>query len=48
MCLTIGGGREIQPHKNEVHLQQENVYHKGQADPDNQLPDKWSSTVLNF
>jgi len=29
-----------------VKLQQENVYPKVEADPDNQRPDKWSSTVL--
>ena len=26
-------------------LQQENVYPKGQADPDNHRPGKWNSTV---
>ena len=29
-------------------VQYENVYPKGQADPDNQHSDKWSYTVSNF
>jgi len=32
--------------KNVVQLEHENVPRKGQTDPDNQRPDKWSSTVF--
>ena len=44
MYLTTGG--ENWSHKNAVQLQKEYVYRKGQADPDNQRPDKRSSTVF--
>jgi hypothetical protein len=32
-------------HKKDVYLKDENVYPKGQDDPDNWRPDKWSFTV---
>jgi hypothetical protein len=44
MCLTTGG--KFKPQIDAVQLQYENVYPKGQADPDNQLPDKWNSIVF--
>jgi hypothetical protein len=43
MYLTTGG--KIKNKKGIVKLQSENVYPKGQSDPDNQRPDKWCSTV---
>jgi len=51
--LTTGGREEFKPQKKDVvQLQQENLYPKGQADPDNwlsgnQRPDNWSYTSYN-
>ena len=40
-------GEKFKPLKIDVvQLQKENVHRKGQADPDNERLDKWSSTVL--
>ena len=46
MYLTTGA--TFKPQKYVIQLQYENVDHPPppQADPDNQGPDKWSSTVL--
>jgi hypothetical protein len=41
MYLTKGG--KFMPQKYAVQLEQENVCPKGQADPDNESPDKWSA-----
>jgi len=35
-------------YKDVVQLQPQNFYPKGQVDPDNQRPDKWNSTVVQF
>jgi hypothetical protein len=46
MYLTFRG--KIKPRIGIAQLQEENVYPKGQGDPDNQLPDKWSSTYIEI
>jgi len=38
-------GKNLSHKKGVVKLQNENIYPKGRADPDNQLSDRWSSTV---
>jgi len=49
MYLTVGwGGGKFKPSKGVVQLEYESMYRKGQADPDNQRPDKWSSTAFFF
>jgi len=46
--MYLTNGRKIKAIKIYISLMQyENVYPKGQADPDNRCPDKWSSTVLH-
>jgi hypothetical protein len=45
MYLTVG--EKCKPLKYVVQLEYENVYRKGQADPDNQRTDKWNSTVFS-
>jgi hypothetical protein len=39
-------GKILSHEKDILQLQYDNVNRKGQADPHNQRPDKWSSTVL--
>ena len=46
--MDLTNGRKVSAIKNTVHLQEEYVYLESQDDPDNQLPEKWISNVVNF
>ena len=43
--MYLATGEKFKPYKDVVQLYQENVYRKGQDDPDNLRPRKWNSTV---